>query len=67
MASRSRPAQGQNSIGYGGPAARRPKPAYRADAAPKVVSVGSQQYPKPNRWGTPSTLVADAAPRIVNL
>lgn len=60
MATRSRPAQGDNSR-PGKPAA----PAYAVDIAPSVVSRGSVSLPKPLPKWKPITQVPDRAPRVV--
>jgi hypothetical protein len=64
MATRSRPAQGDNSYRpY-----NRPAPAYKSDSAPRVVSTGTQQRPIPNPWARSLSLnVADATPKVVQL
>lgn len=65
MASRSRPAQGNNSSAP----LNRPKPAYAPQAAPTIVGSGSVSKPKDTRWakGSLKTLPQDAAPKIVTL
>ncbi len=57
----SRPAQGNNSI-----PARKPRPSYVKDGAPRVVSVGTLSRPKPAGASFKgSRLVADATPKVV--
>lgn len=63
MASRSRPAQGANSLRP----FNRPRPAYRPAIAPTVVSAGSLSHPKPNRWRKPRTDADSAVPKVVSL
>lgn len=56
----SRPAQGDNSRPV-----KPPRPAYKGDPAPKVVSRGTVSNPaKPSAW-RPGTLAQDAPPKIV--
>jgi hypothetical protein len=62
----SRPAQGNNSIAP----LKRPGPAYRPDAAPKISGRGSLSKPaKPPRasYGSPGSDVPNATPKIVTL
>lgn len=60
MPTRSRPAQGVNRY-----PAKKPRPAYVADPAPKIVSMGTVSNPKkPPAW-RPGTLAADRTPKIV--
>lgn len=63
MATRSRPAQGNNSSAP----LRRPRPAYKADAAPVVKSRGSVSHPKDTGRWAPKRLVQDATPTVVTL
>lgn len=60
MASRSRPAQGNNStprrIRYSGGT---------AGTAPTVVSSGSVSKPRDTRWGNLKRQPADATPKVV--
>lgn len=63
MASRSRPALGDNT----NRAYNRPKPAYKSDSAPKVVGRGTVDRPKPLPKYRPGTLVTDATPKVVSL
>ena len=62
MATRSRPAQGDNS----GPK-HRPRPAYKADAAPTVVSRGTLSHPKDPKRSLGGRTAPNATPKIVNL
>lgn len=64
MATRSRPAQGNNSSRP----FNRPRPAYRAAVSPTVVSSGSLSHPRPNHWGAKLQHDAgDATPKVVTL
>ena len=65
MAKRSRPAQGNNA----NRPYNRPRPAYKADAAPVVINAGTLSRPRPVNSGPlrGKRLVPDATPKIVNL
>lgn len=60
MATRSRPAQGVNSLPR-----KSPRAAYKPDAAPVVVSSGSVSHPKDTRWGKLKRLTTDRTPTII--
>ena len=64
MATKSRPAQGNNS----NKPHNRPRPAYRSDAAPVVVGRGTLSRPKSAGARFKGTRLApDATPKIVTL
>ena len=59
----SRPAQGNNSIAP----LNRPRPAYKSDSAPRVVSRGSVSKPTPLPSWKLGRNVADVTPTKVTL
>jgi hypothetical protein len=65
MAKIKRPMQGNNSTRP----FNRPRPAYKAQAGPTVVSSGSVSKPKDTKWKGSSLkrLPADATPKVIQL
>lgn len=58
----ARPVQGNHSTRRNRP----PRPAYKADRAPTVVSQGTVSRPRDATWGRPHTDVVNAVPKVYN-